>query len=56
MGTLLAALAAVVIGAGLAVSAALTMVSVVGGPSAPEVAQQRSGQSVNAEDLAYGDN
>lgn len=56
MSTVVAGVIAAVIGAALAVTAAATMVNVVGGPSAQEVAQQRSSEPVGAEDLAYGSN
>jgi hypothetical protein len=56
MGTLVAAVVAAAVGAGLAVSAAVTMVNIVGGPTPQEVAEQRAGQLVSAEDLAYGNN
>jgi hypothetical protein len=56
MGTLVAAVVAAAVGAGLAVTAAVTMVNVAGGPTPQEVAEQRAGQLVSAEDLAYGNN
>lgn len=54
MGTVLAGVVAAVIGAALAVAAAVTVVNVAGSPSPQEVAQERG--DVNAEDLAYGSN
>ena len=48
----LAGVVAAVLGAALAVAAAITIVNVAGGPSAQEVAQDRG--DVGAEDLAYG--
>ena len=53
MGTVLTGLVGAVIGAGLAIAAAVTLVNVAGGPSPQEVAQERD-QAVDAEDLAYG--
>jgi hypothetical protein len=51
MNNVLAGVVAVLIGAALAVAAAVTIVNVAGGPSAQEVAHD-----VGAEDLAYGSN
>jgi hypothetical protein len=56
IGTLVAAVVAAAVGAACAVAAAVTMVNVAGGPTPQEVAEQRAGQSVDAEDLAYGNN
>jgi Protein of unknown function (DUF2613) len=56
IGTVVAAVVAAVVGAALAIAAAITLVNVVGGPTPQEVAEQRAGQSVDAEDLAYGNN
>ncbi|HJU97330.1 MAG TPA: hypothetical protein VJ644_05095 [Jiangellaceae bacterium] len=47
---------AAAVGAGLAVAAAITLVNLAAGPTPQEVAEQRAGQSVDAEDLAYGNN
>jgi hypothetical protein len=51
MNNVLAGVVAAVLGAALAVAAAITIVNVAGGPSAQEVAHD-----VGAEDLAYGSN
>jgi hypothetical protein len=56
IGTVVAAVVAAAVGAALAVSAAITLVNLAGGPTPQEVAEQRAGQSVDAEDLAYGNN
>ncbi len=57
MGTVLVAVVAAVVGAVLGVSATLTLVNVAGGPTPQEVVEQRAaGESVTAEDLAYGNN
>ncbi|MGH9250645.1 MAG: hypothetical protein ACRD0W_14135 [Acidimicrobiales bacterium] len=57
MGTVLVAVVAGVVGAVLGVSATLTLVNVAGGPTPQEVVEQRAaGESVTAEDLAYGNN
>jgi Na+-transporting methylmalonyl-CoA/oxaloacetate decarboxylase beta subunit len=56
IGTVVAVVVAAAVGATLAVAAAVTMVNVVGGPTPQEVAEQRAGQLVSAEDLAYGNN
>ena len=54
MNNVIAGVVAAVLGAALAVAAAITIVNLAGGPSAQEVAQDRG--DVNAEDLAYGSN
>lgn len=56
MRTVPAAVVAAAIGALLAVSSAVVLVNVVAGPSPEEVAEQRSSEPVDAEDLAYGTN
>jgi hypothetical protein len=52
MSTVLAGVVAAVLGAALAVAAAVTVVNVASGPTPQEVAQERG--ELGAEDLAYG--
>jgi hypothetical protein len=55
MNNVLAGVVAAVVGAALAVAAAITVVNVASGPTPQEVAQER-GDQLDAEDLAYGSN
>ncbi|HEU0213232.1 MAG TPA: hypothetical protein VFR13_04035 [Jiangellaceae bacterium] len=55
MNTVVAGIVAALLGAALAVAAAITIVNVVSGPSPEEVAQERAA-GFDAEDLAYGGN
>ena len=54
MNNVLAGVVAAVLGAALAVAAAVTIVNVASGPTLQEVAQERG--DLDAEDLAYGSN